>query len=141
MGSLTTSFFTSRVSGAAATVTAVIRVFAGLFFVLFALPKFLLHEFELAEFIKFGFPDSSLIVYLVGLLELVAGLMLVLGVGTRLAAAGLAVVMAGAILTAGLRVGGPFHLSVAPTLLVMMIYLLWAGSGARAMDTRLAQHP
>jgi putative oxidoreductase len=129
--------FDTRVTAWAAKVTAGIRVFTGLFFVVFALPKFLLHELELAEFVRYGFPDSSLIVYLVGLLELTAGVMLVLGAATRLAAAGLAVVMAGAILTAGVRVGGPFHLGVAPTMLAVTLYLLWAGSGSVALDQSL----
>ena len=44
--------------------------------------------------------------------------MLVLGLLTRLAAAALAVNMAGAVLTAGITVGGPIHLGVAPALLV-----------------------
>ncbi|MFI0451801.1 hypothetical protein [Actinomadura sp. 6N118] len=60
-----------------------------------------------------------------------------LGAGTRLASSGLAIVMAGAILTAGLTVGGPFHLGVAPVLLVANLYLLWASSGSRAFDRRL----
>ncbi|WP_051581014.1 DoxX family protein [Pseudonocardia acaciae] len=136
-------FVASRVSGGAAAATAVIRVLFGLFFVFFGLLKFIAHELELAEFVRYGFPDSGLVVYLVGLLEMGAGLMLVLGLGTRLAAAGLAVVMAGAILTAGVRVGGWFHLGVAPTALAAMLYLLWAGAGSRALDGRLAgrAHP
>jgi len=138
MNTLVTSFLASRVTGRAATATAALRMFAGLFFVLFGLLKFLAHELELSEFIKYGFPDSSLIVYLVGVLEVGAGLMLIVGIGTRLAAVGLAIVMAGAILTAGLKVGGWFHLGVAPTMLAMQLYLLWAGSGRLALDRMLA---
>lgn len=131
-------FFASRVSGRAGVATAVVRVLAGLIFVLLSLPKFFLHDFELAEFVRFGFPYSSLIVYLVGLLELGAGLMLMVGLGTRLAALGLAVNMIGAISTAGVQVGGPFHLGLAPALLFAMLFLLWAGPGAAALDQRLA---
>jgi putative oxidoreductase len=76
-------------------------------------------------------------VHLVGLLEVAAGLMLVVGLATRLAALGLAVVMAGAILTAGLTVGGPFHLGLAPALLAANVYLLVAGPGSLALDRRL----
>lgn len=130
------TFFANRVTGRAAAATAALRVFSGIFFVFFGILKFTMHEFELSEFILYGLPDSSLIVYLVGLLEVVAGLMLVAGAGTRLAALGLAIVMAGAILTAGVRVGGWFHLGVAPTMLVAMLYLLWAGPGSRALDAR-----
>jgi putative oxidoreductase len=82
-------------------------------------------------------PTWSRIVYLVGLLEIVGGLMLVLGLLTRLAAAALAVNMAGAVLTAGITMGGPIHLGLAPALLVAMLYLLWAGPGDPALDARL----
>ncbi|MGQ0838229.1 DoxX family protein [Actinokineospora sp.] len=132
------AFFRDRVSGRAAVATAVLRIVTGLFFVLAAIPKFAAHDFELAEFARFGLPESSALVYLVGLLELGGGLMLVLGVGTRLAALGLAVNMAGAIATAGVKVGGPFHLGVAPALLLAMVFLLWAGPGVAALDRRLA---
>jgi putative oxidoreductase len=130
-------FLSSRVDGRAAAVTAGIRVCTGLAFVFFGALKFVITQFEVTEFVKFGFPDSAVPVYLVGLLEVGAGLMLVLGLGTRLASLGLAIVMVGAILTAGLTVGGPFHLGVAPVLLVANLYLLWAGSGSRAFDRRL----
>jgi putative oxidoreductase len=123
--------------GAAARVTAGIRIFVGLVFVFFGALKFVITEFEVAEFVRFGFPDSALVVYLVGAVEVVAGLMLVLGLATRLAALGLAVVMAGAILTAGLTVGGPFHLGLAPALLAANLWLLRAGAGRLALDRRL----
>ncbi|MEJ2862141.1 DoxX family protein [Actinomycetospora flava] len=131
-------FFGTRVQGRAAAATTALRIVTGLVFVLFSLPKFLRHEDELNEFVRFGLPDSSPIVYLVGTLELGAGLMLVLGLATRLAALGLALNMAGAIATAGVQVGGPFHLGVAPTLLLATLYLLWAGSGAAAIDRAIS---
>lgn len=131
-------FLSSRVHGRAAAVTAGIRVCTGLAFVFFGTVKFLITQYEVTEFVKFGFPDSAVLVYLVGLLEVGAGLMVLLGLGTRLASLALAIVMAGAILTAGLTVGGPFHLGVAPALLAASLYLLWAGSGSRAFDQRLA---
>jgi putative oxidoreductase len=131
--------FSSRVHGNAATLTAALRIVTGLAFVLFSVPKFVRHEDELAEFVRYGLPDSSAIVYLVGSLELAAGLMLVLGVATRLAALGLAANMAGAVATAGIQVGGLFHLGVAPVLLLSMLYLLWAGSGTAAIDRTLSQ--
>jgi putative oxidoreductase len=121
----------------AGVATAVVRMLTGLVFVVFSLPKFLLHEFELAEFVRFGLPESSLLVYLVGLLELGGGVMLLAGFLTRLAAAALAANMVGAIAAAGVVVGGPIHLGLAPALLVAMVYLLWAGSGPAAVDRRL----
>jgi putative oxidoreductase len=133
-----TALLSTRVHGRAGTLTAALRVFVGVVFVFFGALKFVFAEPELAEFVRFGFPPVVAIVYLVGLLEVVAGLLLVAGLATRVAALGLAAVMAGAVLTAGMSVGGWFHLGVAPTLLVANLYLLWAGSGARAADQRLA---
>jgi putative oxidoreductase len=75
----------------------------------------------------------------VGVAEFLGGVALVLGALTRPAALGLAVVMIGAIATAGVRVGGPFHLGVAPTLLVIMLGLVWIGSGKLSVDKRLAR--
>lgn len=87
----------------------------------------------------FGLPQSSTLVDLVATLEIVGGLLLVLGLLTRLAAAALAGNMAGAILTAGTHVGGPLHLGLAPALLATMLFLLWAGPGAAALDRHLSQ--
>jgi putative oxidoreductase len=126
-----------RTAGRAAAATAVVRVVAGVVFVLFAIPKFAAHDLELAEFVRYGFPASSAVVYAVGVLEVGGGLLLITGLLTRLAALGLGLDMVGAIATAGVRVGGPIHLGVAPVLLAAMIYLLWAGSGAFALDRRL----
>jgi uncharacterized membrane protein YphA (DoxX/SURF4 family) len=131
----------SRVDGRAARVTSVLRILVGVIFVFFGVLKFVFGEVELAEFVKWGFPDSLLIVYLVGLLEVAAGLLLIVGLATRPAALGLAVTMVGAILTAGLTVGGPFHLGFAPAMLAANLYLVWAGSGTRALDRRLASGP
>lgn len=131
----------SRVDGRAARVTSVLRIVVGVIFVFFGVLKFVFDEAELAYFVQWGFPDSMLIVYLVGLLEVAAGLMLIVGLATRLAALGLAVTMVGAILTAGLTEGGWFHLGFAPAMLAANLYLVWAGSGTRALDRRLALSP
>ena len=130
-------FRTRVVNGQLRRVTAVVRIVAGVVFVLFGVVKFIVPEYELAEFVRFGLPASVAIVYVVGLLEIVGGLLLVLGLLTRFAAAALAVNMAGAVLTAGINVGGPIHLGLAPTLLLAMLYLLWAGPGDPALDARL----
>ena len=75
--------------------------------------------------------------YVVGALELLGGLALIVGLGTRVAAIALGLNMAGAISTAGRIEGGPIHLGLAPALLIAMLYLLWTGAGARSMDRRL----
>lgn len=115
----------------AARTAAAVRIVAGLVFVGFSVPKFADHEREAAAFARFGFPEPGAIVYAVGALELVAGLLLVLGVAVRLAAAALAVDMLGAVSTAGVAVGGPIHLGLAPALFLAMLFLLWAGRAQR----------
>lgn len=114
-----------------------LRIIAGVIFIAFALPKFLQPEFEIRKFVSYGLPPSSVLVYAVALAELGGGLALVAGLATRPAARLLAGDMAGAVLTAGVSVGGPIHLGLAPALLVTMLYLLWAGPGALSVDGRL----
>lgn len=112
----------------------VLRVAAGLVFVSFSVGKFTRHAAEAAAFERYGIPLAEATVYLVGLLELIGGLMLILGVATRLAALGLAVNMAVAVATAGRIDGGAVHLGLAPALLAAMLVLLWTGAGARSLD-------
>jgi putative oxidoreductase len=127
----------SRLSGTAAYVTTAIRVVTGVFFITVSAGKFVDHMKEAVDFDRYGVPAAEVAVYLVGVIELVGGLLLVVGLFTRLAALILAFNMVGAIATAGRVDGGSFHLGVAPTLLVAMLFLLWAGSGAFAVDGKL----
>jgi putative oxidoreductase len=118
-----------------------VRVVTGVLFVTFSLGKFLDHATEAADFEHYGIPAPEVATYLVGTLELVGGLLLVVGLLTRPAAALLAANMVGAIATAGRVDGGSFHLGVAPTLLVAMLFLVWAGPGALALDGTLLRRP
>jgi len=80
--STSSRLFASRVSGGAATAVAAVRILVGAFFVLASLPKLPsgpMHEHEMAEFVRFGFPDSEALVLMVGVAELLGGLALVLG--------------------------------------------------------------
>jgi len=120
-------------------VTTAVRVVTGVLFITFSAGKFVDHTHELADFEHYGVPLADIAVYLVGVVELVGGILLVVGLFTRLAALILAANMVGAIATAGRVDGGSFHLGVAPTLLVAMLFLLWAGSGAFALDTKLTK--
>ena len=117
-----------------------LRVAAGLVFVSFSVGKFTRHAAEAGAFERYGIPFADATVYLVGLLELIGGLMLILGVATRLAALGLAVNMAVAVATAGRIDGGAVHLGLAPLLLLAMLVLVWTGAGARSLD-RAAVRP
>lgn len=105
------------------------RIVAGIVFIGFGLAKFVFHDYEVAEFARFGFDDAGLMVYGVGALEVVGGVALVAGRAVRPFAALLAVNMLGAVSTAGVTVGGPIHLGLAPALLLTMLFLVWAGGG------------
>ena len=128
----------SRLSGAAAWLPTVVRVAAGLFFVSTGLGKFLDYSKEVNDFRGFEVPWPEVAVPAVGVVEVLGGLLLLIGLLTRPAAFVLAVNMVGALATAGRVDGGSFHLVYAPTLLVLMIFLCWSGPGSLAIDTRLA---
>jgi len=113
------------------------RMVAGCIFVGFSLGKFIRHRAEASSFDAYGIPFPDAATYLIGGVELVGGVMLVVGLGTRIAALALAGDMIGAISTAGRIEGGPIHLGLAPLLLATMLFLLWAGPGARSLDSRL----
>jgi len=115
----------------------VARIGAGAVFLGFSIGKFTRHGAEADAFDRYGLPFPDAFTYAVGAVELVGGAMLVLGLGTRLAALALACDMVGAITTAGRIEGGPVHLGLAPTLLVMMLLVLWIGPGDRSLDRRL----
>jgi len=127
-----------RVSGRAAWAVAAARVAAGTVFVAYSFGKFVHHGAEAEAFDRYGIPFPDAATYLVGALELVCGLLLIAGLGTRLAALALAGDMVGAIVTAGRIDGGPVNLGLAPALLAVMIVLLWAGAGRWSLDGRLA---
>jgi len=116
---------------------AILRIGAGLVFVVFSLGKFTRHAAEAAAFDRYGIPLADVATYLGGATELVCGLLLVAGLATRPAALALALDMAVAIATAGRIDGGPVHLGLAPVLLGVMLLLLWAGAGRPSLDARL----
>jgi len=130
-----------RTHGVAAWITTVVRIVTGFLFVTFSLGKFFDHTKESADFARYGIPAPEVATYLVGTLELVCGVLLVIGLLTRPAALFLALNLVGAISTAGRVDGGSFHLGVGPTMLVAMLFLVWAGCGHLALDRKLAVDP
>ena len=120
-----------------AVLALVIRVAAGGFFVAVSLGKFFEHASETHDFDRYGVPFPATAVIVVGLVELLGGLALIAGFGTRIAAAALAAAMVGAVATAGRVEGGTFNLGIAPLLFVLMLVLLWTGPGAWSLDRRL----
>ena len=134
MTSLTAWAFGTRAHGAGAWATTAVRVVTGVLFVLFSLGKFVDHAAESADFDHYGIPAPEVATYLVGTLELLGGVLLVIGLCTRPAALLLALNLVGAISTAGRVDGGTFHLGVGPAMLLAMLFLVWAGSGGLAVD-------
>jgi putative oxidoreductase len=103
----------------------------------FGIGKFTGHASEMMSFTHYGVPLAGASVWGVGLVETIGGLMLVLGVFTRWAAAALAGDMIGVIATAGRVDGGLLNLGLAPVLLVGMLVLLWTGPGVLSLDAVL----
>ena len=114
-----------------------LRLAAGAILIGFSLGKFTNHAAEAASFDRYGLPDPSLFAYAIGTLEASLGVLLVIGLATRIAAPVLAGNMVGAIVTGGRVDGGFVNLGIAPTLLVVMLFLLWAGAGRWSVDGRL----
>jgi putative oxidoreductase len=121
-------------------VPLVIRIVSGVFIVSVSLGKFFDHASESHDFDRYGVPIPATAVIVVGIVELVGGVALVTGLGTRIAAAALAANMVGAIATAGRVEGGAFNLGAAPLMLVLMLVILWAGPGAWSVDRIIARH-
>jgi putative oxidoreductase len=129
---------TTRFSGAAAWIPTVVRVVTGLFFVSVSLGKFFDYSKEVDDFRSYEVPWPEVAVPAVGVVELVGGVLLVVGFLVRPAALVLALNMVGALATAGRVEGGSFHLVYGPALLVLMIFLCWAGPGRWSVDERMA---
>jgi uncharacterized membrane protein YphA (DoxX/SURF4 family) len=128
-------------AGPLAFLTALLRLVSGVAFVSIGLGKFVDHGSEVVDFRHYGIPAPDAAVWLTGTVEVVCGLLLVVGLMTRPAAAVLALTLVGAVSTAGRVDGGWFHLGVGPTLLVVMLVLLWLGPGRPSLDARLAARP
>jgi putative oxidoreductase len=107
-----------------------LRVAAGGVFVAFGAGKFVNHGSELASFKTYGLPAPEAFVIVIGVIELIGGLLLIAGVLTRFAALVLAGDMIGAIIVSGIQKGEVVSLTVAPAELIAMLVLLWTGPGA-----------
>ncbi|HEX9416821.1 MAG TPA: DoxX family protein [Gaiellaceae bacterium] len=116
-----------------------IRIAAGGIFLVFGIGKFTDHSKETDSFDSYGLPFPGEFAYTIGVVEIVFGILLVLGLGTRLAALALAGDMVGAIVTAGRVEGGAINLVLAPALLAGMLALLWIGPGRWSLDRRLTE--
>lgn len=107
-----------------------LRLLSGGVFVAFGAGKFLNHASELASFKTYGLPAPDVFVVVIGVIEVIGGLLLITGIRTRLAALVLAGDMVAAIVVSGIIKGEAISLTLAPAELLAMLILLWIGPGS-----------
>ncbi|OAJ73899.1 oxidoreductase [Brevibacillus sp. SKDU10] len=114
----------------------ILRVVLGLTFLLHGLDKFQGGIENIVGFFEsIGLP--GFLAYVVGTIELVGGILLILGLGTRVISFLLMVIMVGATLKVKLAAGfiGGYELDLA--LFAMALYLALSGSSMAAVDNLL----
>lgn len=99
----------------------------------FGIGKFANHGSEAASFKGYGLPAPAAFASLIGIVELLGGLLLLAGLGTRITSALLAGDMVGAILVSGILHGERISLTLAPALLACMLLLIAFGPGNRLL--------
>jgi putative oxidoreductase len=128
----------TRSDGLRARLAAAIRIAAAAVFISFGIGKFVNHASELASFQQYALPAPEVFVYAIGVLEIVGGALLAIGLLVRPAALALAGDMVGAIVVSGVGRGENVSLTLAPVLLIGMIFLIRTGAGGWSVDGRLA---
>jgi putative oxidoreductase len=121
----------------AAPLAVVLRLVGGVAMIGFGIGKFTSHASEVVDFRHYGVPFPEVAVPLAGTIETVGGILVLVGLLTRPAAALVALNLLGALLTAGRVDGGRFHLVVGPTFMVMMVAIAILGPGAPSVDARV----
>ena len=129
---------TGPTRGPGAIAALVARLAGGVVFVVLGLGKFVNRASEVDSFRDYGLPAPEAFVAVIGVIELVGGLLLILGLATRPAALVLAADMVGAIVVSGIALGEPISLTLAPAELLLCLFLLWKGPGAYALDHRIS---
>ena len=115
-----------------------VRCAAAIVFLIFGVGKFVNHATELASFRHYPLPAPDTLVYAVGAIEISGGLLLAIGLLTRLTALALAADMLGAIVVSGLARGETVSLTLAPMLLAALIILIRFGAGGWSLDRYMA---
>jgi len=100
-----------------------VRCAAAIVFLIFGAGKFVNHANELASFRHYPLPAPGTLVYAVGVIEISGGLLLAIGLLTRLTALALAADILGAVVVSGLARWELVSLTLAPMLLAAMIIL------------------
>ena len=113
-----------------------LRLLAGGVFVVFGLAKFANHPSELASFRAYGLPAPEVFVIVIGVIELIGGVLLIAGLLVRPAELVLAGDMIGAIIVSGIARGEIVSLTLAPAELIAMVVLLSQGPGRHTLGGR-----
>lgn len=108
-----------------------LRLASGGVFVAFGAGKFLNHSSELASFRTYGLPAPEVFVVVIGVIELVGGLLLIVNRFVRPVALVLAADMVGAIVVSGIARGELISVTLAPAELIAMLALALAGRRGR----------
>lgn len=130
-----------------ATPILIVRIVVGPIFLLEGTLKYIIPAtFGVGRFTKIGIPLPEMMAPFVGGVEIVCGILVLLGLGTRLAAIPLMIVMLVAIATTKVPVllGEGFWIAANMArldfaMLLSCLFLLVAGAGPLALDARLAQ--
>jgi uncharacterized membrane protein YphA (DoxX/SURF4 family) len=119
-------------------VPALARLIMGVVFIPTGLGKFLNHDAYITRFDRWGFPEPGTVAYFVGTVEVVFGLLVLLGIAPRLAGLTLAGNMVGAFFTAGFVDGGQ-NLWLPPIMFVLAVTVLVRGGGKWQLPNHVGQ--
>ncbi len=126
-----------------------VRIAAGLIFFTQGILKFIDPSMGVVRFTRIGFPHPYFTAYFVGTFEVVCGLLLLLGLWTRLVSIPLLIVITTAIATTKVpelfraNQGFWYMLSDARTdfaIFCCLVFLISAGGGSWSLDARFAKH-
>ncbi len=126
-----------------------VRIAAGLIFFTQGILKFIDPSMGVVRFTRIGFPHPYFTAYFVGTFEVVCGLLLLLGLWTRLASIPLLIVITTAIATTKVpelfRANQGFWYMVGDgrtdlAMFCCLVFLILVGGGRWSLDARLAKH-
>ncbi len=126
-----------------------VRIAVGLIFFTQGILKYIDPNMGVVRFARIGFPHAYFTAHFVGIFEILCGLLLVVGLGTRLASIPLFIIITTAIATTKVpelfraNQGFWFMVSDARTDFAMfccLVFLILAGGGSWSLDARLARH-
>jgi len=132
-----------------------VRLLVGLVFLSEGIQKFLYpHQLGPGRFDRIGIPAATFFANLDGVVEIVCGTLAILGLLTRVAAVPLLIDIIGAIVLTKIRElqpggflgvqgfwGMAHDARTDLSMLLGLIFLLWAGPGRWSLDARLAKTP